>query len=233
MHIKSVTETVLQDLRVKIIVGELAPGSKLNEKELSSNFGISRAPLREAFRLLESEHLVVYYPRKGSYVTEISIEKCREIYQVRTMMECFAVDLLRAKGIKDLPKVESALEETVNLIMPSNDDVYNKFDYLKAIANFHISLVESAENSQLTYFYHSIFPNLARYQSIYTYISGLMNKSYEEHKEFLRLVKDCDYDEAKNYLKCHIDKFVKIIEGKINDDEKDFEDKLLKKSQVY
>ena len=233
MQIKSVTETVLQDLRVKIIVGELAPGSKLNEKELSSNFGISRAPLREAFRLLESEHLVVYYPRKGSYVTEISIEKCREIYQVRTMMECFAVDLLRAKGIKDLPKVESALEETVNLVMPSNDDVYNKFDYLKAIANFHISLVESAENSQLTYFYHSIFPNLARYQSIYTYISGLMNKSYEEHKEFLRLVKGCDYDEAKNYLKCHIDKFVKIIEGKINDDEEDLQDKLLKKSQVY
>ena len=132
-----------------------------------------------------------------------------------------------------MPKVESALEETVNLVMPSNDDVYNKFDYLKAIANFHISLVESAENSQLTYFYHSIFPNLARYQSIYTYISGLMNKSYEEHKEFLRLVKDCDYDEAKNYLKCHIDKFVKIIEGKINDDEEDLQDKLLKKSQVY
>jgi DNA-binding GntR family transcriptional regulator len=233
MQIKSVTETVLQDLRVKIIVGELAPGSKLNEKELSSNFGISRAPLREAFRLLESEHLVVYYPRKGSYVTEISVEKCREIYQVRTMMECFAVDLLKAKKIEDLPKVQSALEETVNLIMPSDDDVYNKFDYLKAIANFHISLVESAENSQLTYFYHSIFPNLARYQSIYTYISGLMNKSYEEHKEFLRLVKNCDYDQAKNYLKCHIDKFVKIIEGKINDNEEELQDKLLNKSQVY
>jgi DNA-binding GntR family transcriptional regulator len=233
MQIKSVTETVLEDLRVKIIVGELAPGSKLNEKELSSNFGISRAPLREAFRLLESEHLVVYYPRKGSYVTEISIERCREIYQVRTMMECFSVDLLKAKGIKDLPKVESALEETVNLVMPSSDDVYNKFVYLKAIANFHINLVEAAENTQLTYFYHSIFPNLARYQSIYTYMSGLMNKSYQEHEKFLRLIKNCDYDEAKNYLKCHIDKFVKIIEDKISHDEEAMQDKLLEKSQVY
>ena len=99
MQIKSVTETVLQDLRVKIIVGELAPGSKLGEYELSSSFGISRAPVREAFRLLENEHLVIYYPRRGCYVTEISIKKCREIYQVRTMMECFSVDLLEAKGI--------------------------------------------------------------------------------------------------------------------------------------
>ena len=233
MQIKSVTETVLEDLRVKIIVGELAPGSKLKEGELSSNFGISRAPLREAFRLLESEHLVVYYPRKGSYVTEISIERCREIYQVRTMMECFSVDLLKAKGIKDLPKVESALEETVNLVMPSSDDSYNKFDYLKAIANFHISLVEAAENTQLTYFYHSIFPNLARYQSIYTYMSGLMNKSYQEHKEFLRLVKNRDYNEAKKYLKCHIDKFIKIIEDKISHDDQAMQDTLLKKIQVY
>jgi len=233
MQIKSVTETVLHDLRVKIIVGDLAPGSKLGEKELSSNFGISRAPLREAFRLLENEHLVIYYPRKGCYVTEISLKNCREIYQVRAMMECFCVDLLKAKGIKDLPKVESALEETVNLTIPSSEGAYKKYDYLKTIANFHISLVESAGNTQLSSFYHAIFPNLARYQSIYTYISGLMNKSYQEHREFLRLVKNCDYEEAKDYLRCHINKFVKIIENKISDDEEAMQDELLKKSQVY
>ncbi len=233
MHIKSVTETVLQDLRVKIIVGELAPGSKLGEEELSSSFGISRAPVREAFRLLENEHLVIYYPRKGCYVTEISIRKCREIYQVRAMMECFSVDLLKLKGIKDLPKVESTLEETVNLTMPSNDDAYKKFDYLKAIANFHISLVETAGNAQLSSFYHAIFPNLARYQSIYTYISGLMNKSHHEHRVFLGLVKNGDYEEAKECLRHHINKFVKIIENRIIDNEKAMQDKLLKESQVY
>jgi DNA-binding GntR family transcriptional regulator len=233
MQIKSVTETVLQDLRVKIIVGDLAPGSKLKEEELSSVFGISRAPLREAFRLLESEHLVIYYPRKGCYVTEISLKKCREIYQVRTMMECFSVDLLKAKGIQDLPKVESALEETVNLTMPSSEDAYRKFDYLKTIANFHTSLVETAGNTQLSYFYHAIFPNLARYQSLYTYISGLMNKSYQEHKQFLRLIQICDYEEAKDCLRRHINKFVKIIENKISDDEEAMQHEFLKKSQVY
>ena len=148
------------------------------------------------------------------------------------MMECFSVDLLEAKGIKDLPKVESALEETVNLTMPTSDDAYEKYDYLKAIANFHIKLVEAAGNAQLSSFYHAIFPNLARYQSIYTYISGLMATSQHEHREFLRLIKNGDYEEAKNYLRCHINKFVKIIEDKIIDDEKATQDKLLISPQV-
>ncbi len=226
MQVKSVTETVLHNLRVRIIVGELAPGSKLNEQELSSAFGISRAPLREAFRLLESEQLVIYYPRRGCYVTEISLAKCREIYQVRAMMECFSVDLLKAKGIKALPEVESAIEETVNLTMPTDGDAYKKYDYLKAIANFHIRLVETAENAQLTYFYHSLFPNLARYQSLYTYISGLMNESYEEHKQFLRLAKNSKYDEAKDCLKDHINKFVELVKIEITDEEKASQDEL-------
>lgn len=71
MIIKSVTETIFQDLRVKIIEGALAPGSKLKEKELSSNYGISRAPLREAFGLLENEHLVSYrHYVRGEWIYE-------------------------------------------------------------------------------------------------------------------------------------------------------------------
>jgi DNA-binding GntR family transcriptional regulator len=220
MQIKSVTESVLQDLRVRIIVGELAPGSKLKETELSSFFSISRAPLREAFRLLENEHLVIYIPRKGCYVTDISIENCREIYQARTMMECFSVDLLEAKGIRVLPEVESTQEKTANLEMPSGSDAVQKFDYLKAIADFHIKLVEAAGNSQLNYFYHSIFPSLARYQSMYTYITGLMHKSHQEHDHFLKLIKSGDYEHAKENLTSHINKFVLLIEDKIKQDEK-------------
>lgn len=232
MRIKSVAETILHDLRVKIIVGAFPPGLKLKEEELSSVFGVSRGPLREALRMLESEHLVKYYPRRGCYVTEISLENCREIYQVRLMMESFSVDMLKANKIKDLPKVESALEETVNLTIPASDDAYKKYDYLKAIANFHISLVDSARNAQLSYFYRAISPNLARYQSIYTYMSGLMDESYQEHKLFLDFIKNGHYKEAKNYLRDHINKFVKIIEKKINDEMETTRSEYLNKLQV-
>jgi DNA-binding GntR family transcriptional regulator len=65
METLSVTKSRVHPLRENIIIGEFAPGQKLNEIELSSRLGISRPPLREAFRLLENEHLVRSIPRKG------------------------------------------------------------------------------------------------------------------------------------------------------------------------
>jgi DNA-binding GntR family transcriptional regulator len=136
------------------------------------------------------------------------------------MMECFSIDLLKAMGIRNLPEVESTLDKTSNLSMPANSDTYDKFNYLKAIANFHIKLVQAAGNSELIYFYHSIFSILARYQSMYTYISGLMDESQQEHEEFLKSIKDADYEQAKEILKNHINKFVILVEDKLGNMDK-------------
>ena len=78
MEILSVTESALQFLRRRIIIGELKPGQKLNECSLSEELGISRPPLRETFRILEKDQLVVAIPRKGTYVTELSIRDFEE-----------------------------------------------------------------------------------------------------------------------------------------------------------
>lgn len=216
MKIMGVTESAGQYLRVHIITGELAPGQKLNEMELASRLDISRPPLREAFRILENEHLIVSIPRKGCYVTEVSMEEGRGIFEAREMIECFSIDLLQAKKIRDLPHVASALEETADLPAPTSSDPYEKFNYLYAIANFHIKLVESAGNPQLSRFFGSIFSNLARYQEMYVYIPGLMGKSQKDHERVLDLIERGDYGEAKEFLKAHINSFLKFIEKALN-----------------
>jgi len=217
MKIIGVGESVLQHIRVHIIIGELSPGQKLNEIELSSGLGISRAPLREAFRILENEHLVVSVPRKGCFVTEISLKDCREIFEAREMIECAAIDLLKTRGIRDLPDVTSALKKTADLPMPTSSDPYERFQYLKAIADFHIKLVESAGNSRLSHFYNAIFSSLARYQSMYTYIPGLMNKSQKVHEQILDLIKRRAYLEAKRLLRSHIEGFLELMQNKIDE----------------
>ncbi|MEE9612195.1 MAG: GntR family transcriptional regulator [Desulfatiglandales bacterium] len=215
MEFVGVKEGVVQYLRAHIIIGELIPCQKLNEIELSSRLGISRGPLREAFRLLENEHLVASIPRKGCYVTEVSMGACRELFEAREMIECFAVDLLKERGIRDLPAVAEALEASADLPTPSDSDPYDKFEYLRAIADFHIKLIESAANSLLNHFFRTIFSSLARYQSMYVYVPGLMNTSQEEHKEILTLIKEGDYAQAKRALSLHIHKFIAFIEEKI------------------
>jgi len=217
VEIIGVTESAVQYLRVHIITGELTPGRKLNEMELSSRLNISRPPLREAFRILENEYLIVSIPRKGCYVTEISMQDYRGIFEAREMIECFAVDLLRAKNIRDLPHVASALEVTADLSAPTSSDPYEKFNYLKAIANFHIKLIESAGNARLNHFYYSIFSNLARYQDMYIYIPGLMDKSQEDHGQVLDLIKRGDYVDARELLRAHVNSFSKFIEEAIGE----------------
>ena len=212
MEIIGVSESALKYIRVHIITGTLAPGQKLNEIELATALGISRAPLREAFRILENEHLVVSVPRKGCCVTGLSMKDCQDLFGVRTMMECYAVDLIGSRGIRELPSVETALEKTAELKNPEHKDAYAKFNYLRCIADFHIKLIEAAGNRKINQLYSAIFSSLARYQGLYTYIPGLMEKSQKEHEQFLRLIKRGKYATAKESLSLHINKFIPLIE---------------------
>lgn len=82
MKIYGVVETVQRRLRQAIITGKLPPDHKLNEIELAQEFEVSRPPLREAFRKLENENLIVSIPRRGSYVAGMSKEDCEQIYRV-------------------------------------------------------------------------------------------------------------------------------------------------------
>ena len=204
MEFIGVKDGTVQYLRLQIIAGLLSPGQKLNEIELATKIDISRAPLREAFRLLENEHLVVSIPRKGCYVRKLSLEDCEQIFQAREMIECYAVNLLRDKGITELPLLVEDLKETAGLEIPTDSDPLAKYEYCKNVLNFHIKLVESSENPRLMQFFQSIFSGLARYRLTYDPAVGLAIKSYTDHEEFLKLLRDRKYDQAKDNLRSHI-----------------------------
>jgi len=88
MEVKNLTIRVLEYIRNRIITGDLVPGQKLNENKLASRLEISRHPIREAFRVLESEQLVYSIPNKGAFVTELSQDDLLEVCQAREMIEC-------------------------------------------------------------------------------------------------------------------------------------------------
>lgn len=204
MEFTGVKEGTVQYLRLQIITGELSPGQRLNEIELANKINISRAPLREAFRLLENEHLVVSISRKGCYVCELSLEDCEQIFQAREMIECFAVDLLKDRGSIDLSLLGEDLEKTAKLEIPAAPDPLAKYEYCRDILNFHIKLVESSGNLRLVQFFQSIFSSLARYRLTYEPAVGLAIKSHRDHEEIYELIKDKRYEQAKDNLRSHI-----------------------------
>ncbi len=215
MEIKSITDSVAEYLRNQIITGDLAAGQRLNETDLASRLDISRPPIREAFRILENEHLVVNIPRKATYVSNISIEDLKEVYQTREMLECYAIDLLKAKNIRDLPNVTASVESASDLSIPSQDNREEVFTYLKDFVDFHIKLIESTGNNWVIHFYNSISSHLARYQFIYLYIPGSGRRSIEEHQQILGLIKEGSYEKAKKFMREHINYTFEFLRNKI------------------
>lgn len=216
MEVFSVTESALQFLRRKIITGELKPGQKLNECNLSEELGISRPPLRETFRILEKDYLVVTIPRKGTHVTKLSVSDFKEICQIREMIECFTIDLLEASSIRNLPKVTAAINRSLALSLPVNSaDAEELLNGIKLLVDFHDSLIESSGNSRMAYMYHSVGYNLARYQFIYFQIEGTVQHSLDDHKKILRLIANSDYNQAKEELRKHIRYAGELVERKV------------------
>ncbi|MGH3837507.1 MAG: GntR family transcriptional regulator, partial [Pseudonocardiaceae bacterium] len=87
----SLVELAVQRLRSEILSGALVPGERLIEEQLTRRFGTSRAPLREALRLLGQQGLVEHLPRRGVRITELSPRDVDELFSLREVLERFAV----------------------------------------------------------------------------------------------------------------------------------------------
>ena len=68
-------EIVYEQLKMQILTGKITPGTRMMEVDLADNMGVSRTPVREAIRKLEKEGLVVIEPRRGAYVSDISVKE--------------------------------------------------------------------------------------------------------------------------------------------------------------
>jgi len=215
-EIKGVTRTVLEFLRQQIISNQLEPGQYLNENLLSSQFNVSRPPLREALQILEQEKLVVSSPRKGRYVAKITKKKLIEIHEVRVMIECRAIDLLAEQAIREFPTVEEAIKEALTLSIPS-EDPREKLDFIFAMEHFHTKLVESVGNELLSHFYQIIKSNLSRYRYMYLFIPGIGKKFLQEHCQLLEYLKEGKYSQARDFLVVHMNSSFQILKEKIRE----------------
>ncbi len=214
---KSLTTSILEHIRGEIITFQLKGGQKLNENRLSSELEVSRPPLREAFQILEQEHLLVSVPRKGRFVAETSEENYEKIYEARKMIECYVIELLRAKNIRSLPQVASSITQTFKKPLPP-DDPYEKLHYIEAIDDFHVKLVDSVKNAFLSHFYGTIRFNIYRYHywlRILCAPPSLLPQAakglIQEHRRVLDFIQKGEYARANDALKSHMDAAWKLM----------------------
>jgi len=215
VNIQSVTESITKHLRDLIITGELEPGTKINEIEISNEMGVSRPPLREAFRRLENENLIVAKPRRGVFVAEMSISNCENIYEARTMLECEAIRIIEQKEVRAIPEVERALEKEKNYVPTDVNNAKEILKFFTVMSAFHKKMIEAAENEWINHFYISISSSLTRYQVLYLHIIGSRETSIADHMSIYDKIKKGRYREAKEETIEHINKTKILLEKEL------------------
>jgi DNA-binding GntR family transcriptional regulator len=199
IEIVSATQATVQHLRDLIIAGELKPGQTINEAALANSIGLSRPPVREALRILETESLVVNIPRKYTRISDVSHRDFEKVFQTKEMIECYVLDLLKRKGVNDLSFLNTALAGSKDCKIEKGEDPQKVLGCLKTLADFHIRLVALAENSHMLKLYRSILGNVCRYQFMY-FSRTLAQPPIEAHCQIVKNIKNGDFDQAKKVL---------------------------------
>lgn len=123
---RTLRESVVDAIREKIISHELEPGMRIIEQEISEEFGVSRGPIREAFRQLEQEGLVEYTRNMGCSVKEITLEDVFEAYLLRGTYELIAVKsfngVIPDNALKEMRRILDLME---NMKEDSFNDIIN------------------------------------------------------------------------------------------------------------
>jgi GntR family transcriptional regulator of vanillate catabolism len=143
-------DEVTHRLRDMIIYGDLPPGTQLLQTELAARLGVSRTPLREAFRLLESDGMVrISNGNRTIEVVRITADELEEMFQIREPIDGLAARLAAQRGLSD--EVSALLEHQLEE-MEQTTDPYDPARRVEAHTRFHSMIAEHCGNSRMTAF---------------------------------------------------------------------------------
>ena len=199
---KSLTELVSENLRARIISGELELGSQLSEGRIAKELEVSRTPVREAINRLEIEGLLVVEPQRGSFIFNLDANELAKLCDARVALETTALVTAINERADQLHKVLKDCTDRMATAR-SNDDTNA---YLAEDTIFHQLLFDCADNKFLNDAYQTIAAKMAAIRNRLGRLPEHMDKSYAEHLLLVDAVKQRDTDAALRVLRSHIDR---------------------------
>ncbi len=204
-HPKSSTlaDSVFDQLRTAIVKGELAPGSKVNEPQLSKQYGISRGPLREAIRRLEGCKLVEIKPNTGAKVVSLSKEQAIEIYEIRESLEglsCrLAANRMSAEQCQLLRQLLARHEHQIEL---ENHRLYYQQE---GDLDFHYLIVQFSGNKRLfNLLCGELYHLLRLYRAQTSSEPSRPVQAFKEHHQIVDALESRDGELAELLMRRHI-----------------------------
>lgn len=200
LQTSSLVSVVHAELEQMILSGRLAPGEKLTELTIAAKLGISRGPLREAFRMLEEAGLVRITKNRGVFVRDIPVEEAIEIFDLRAAMD----ELVGRKLAENITPAQ--VREIRGMVDTMEKAVKEKDTYHYHLLNlkFHDRLVELAGNSKLSAIYRKLIKELSLFRRLNLEDGWLMPISASEHRQIVKAIASGDPDAAGKAMFAHV-----------------------------
>lgn len=195
------TETARQTIRAAILSGEFSPGMRLREAELAERTGVSRTPVREALRLLESEGLITFEPHRGARVSTQSAQELYDLFELRALLEghaaAVAAQRIQADELAHLDELAARMAELLD--QPDTSDEMTTLN-----GEFHRSIANAARVDHLS----TVVPTLMHVPLILrtfrVYSADRLRSSVQQHLELTQALRHRDADWARSVMSAHI-----------------------------
>ncbi len=197
---RPIREQVADIIRGYIIEGRMQPGQLITERELSRQLGVSTTPIKEAFRSLETEGLLITTPRSKTMVSEFAVQTLDQVSLLRSAMEGVAARVaVRNLDDVEIQQLEDLVEASLRFIKAGDVE-----STVATTSEFHRSLREACRNNYLIGLINTLtaFESGFRYKAHADRDEALLG--YDEHRKLLQAIRSRDEDGTELLLREHI-----------------------------
>lgn len=178
---KSLHEELADILREMIVDCQLTPGDRINEKQLTEHFGVSRTPLREALKVLSKEGLIKLNVNRGAIVAPVTLSDLQEVFPVLAALEGVAGELacqkISNKEMGAIRKSHTRMERAYR--------AGDRAAYFKLNQDIHACILDAADNATLATIYQSLYGRVRRARFLANLSDQRWQSAMEEHHEIL------------------------------------------------
>lgn len=196
----TVADEATNELRRRILSGELADGTPVRQDALAEDFGTSRIPIREALSRLEAEGLVASYPHRGYVVTALSRDEIKELFELRAMLEPALIEA----AIPNMNENDFRVAEGILSEYASDLDSYDVHRWGELNTQYHLALYSASGRKRTIEIVRGLLVNTDRYTRVVITLDRGIEHAKEDHGGLLEYCRKGAINQAVALTRDHI-----------------------------
>jgi DNA-binding GntR family transcriptional regulator len=195
------SQRIADELRGRILSGSLSPGTRIRQEEIAEEFQVSRLPIREALRILESHGLVTLVASTGAWVSSMNLNECQESYLIRERLEPLALGLA-------VERIDDGTVEELGQLTTLMENSHSVEEFVDLDRRFHLLSFQAAGLPTLLEMVERLWNTTQHYRRAYVQMIGTegLQETHLEHGLLVACIARRDARSAEDLLAMHVRK---------------------------